>query len=96
MAPGSLLAPRCELSASAWREKWKAEDTSRGKISCGSADLVQVEGTWMGPHRWTQLEAEAVCSVGPEPLPAADVRLLLSFLAPFSQPWAGSGLGIST
>lgn len=96
MAPESLLAPRYQLSASAWREEWKAEDMSRERISNGSANVVKVEGTWMGPNHWTQLEAGAVCSVGPQPLPAADVRLLLSFLAPFSQPWASSRLGTST
>lgn len=86
MAPGSLLVPRYQLSASAWREKWKAEDTSRERVSSGSADSVKMEGTRMGPSHWTPLEAGAVCSVGPKPLPAADVRLpcpLLSALGKF-------------
>lgn len=73
----------------------ESKGMSRERISSGSADLVKAEGTWTGSNRWTRLGAGAVCSVGPQPLPAADVRLLLSFLAPFSQPWASSGLGKS-
>lgn len=63
----------------------ESKDMSRERISSGSADLVKVEGNRTGPSRWTQLGAGAVCSVGPQPLPAADVRLLLSFLAPLGK-----------